>query len=93
MLYLHCSGIFQWVKPVKWGSLKKLKVHVYPQIYRFFISERHESGIFQYKNDEPVIHAHLSIVAGLVVRHGDLSHEMTLSHEGRRPDCDNVNRV
>ena len=36
---------------------------------------------------------HLSIVAGLVVRHGDLSHEMTLSHEGRRPECDNVNRV
>ena len=35
----------------------------------------------------------LSIVAGLVVRHGDLSHEMTLSHEGRRPECDNVNRV
>ena len=35
---------------------------------------------------------HLSIVAGLVVRHGDLSHEMTLSHEGRRPECDNVNR-
>ena len=34
---------------------------------------------------------HLSIVAGLVVRHGDLSHEMTLSHEGRRPECDNVN--
>ena len=34
----------------------------------------------------------LSIVAGLVVRHGDLSHEMTLSHEGRRPECDNVNR-
>ena len=25
----------------------------------------------------------LSIVEGLVVRHGDLSHEMTLSHEGR----------
>ena len=36
---------------------------------------------------------HLSIVAGLVVRHGDLSHEITLSHEGRRPECDNVNRV
>ena len=36
---------------------------------------------------------HLSIVAGLVVRHGDLSHEMTLSHEGRRPECDNVDRV
>ena len=36
---------------------------------------------------------HLSIVAGLVVRHGDLSHEMTLSHKGRRPECDNVNRV
>ena len=33
---------------------------------------------------------HLSIVAGLVVRHGDLSHEITLSHEGRRPECDNV---
>ena len=36
---------------------------------------------------------HLSVVAGLVVRHGDLSHEMTFSHEGRRPECDNVNRV
>ena len=34
---------------------------------------------------------HLSIVAGLVVIHGDLSQEMTLSHEGRRPECDNVN--
>ena len=34
-----------------------------------------------------------SIVAGLVVRHGDLSHEITLSHEGRRPECGNVNRV
>ena len=33
------------------------------------------------------------VVAGLVVRHGDLSHEMTLSHEGHRPECDNVNRV
>ena len=33
----------------------------------------------------------LSIVAGVVVRHGDLSHEITLSHEGRRPECDNVN--
>ena len=32
---------------------------------------------------------HLSTVAGLVVRHGDLSHEMTLSHEGRRPECMN----
>ena len=30
---------------------------------------------------------HLSIVAGLVVGHGDLA------HEGRRPECDNVNRV
>ena len=39
------------------------------------------------------MHLHLSIVAGLVVRHGDLSHEMTLSHQGRRPECDNVNRV
>ena len=38
--------------------------------------------------------SHLSVVAGLVVRHGDLSNEMTLSHEGRsRPECDNVNRV
>ena len=36
---------------------------------------------------------HLSIVVGLVVRHGDLSHEMTLSHEGHRPECDKVNRV
>ena len=36
---------------------------------------------------------HLSIVAGLVVRHGDLSHEMTLSHEGCRPECDNDYRV
>ena len=27
------------------------------------------------------------------MRHGDLSHEMTLSHEGRRPECDNVSRV
>ena len=35
---------------------------------------------------------HLSVVAGLVMRHGDLSHEMILSHEGRRPECDNVNR-
>ena len=35
---------------------------------------------------------HLSI-AGLVVRHGDLSHEMTLSHEGHRPECDSVNHV
>ena len=35
----------------------------------------------------------LSIVAGLVVRHGDLSHAMTLSHEGLWPSCDNVNRV
>ena len=34
-----------------------------------------------------------SIVAGLVVSHRDLSHEMTLSHEGRRPEGDNVNRV
>ena len=25
------------------------------------------------------------------MRHGDLSHEMTLSQEGRRPECDNVN--
>ena len=32
--------------------------------------------------------ANISIVAGLVVRHGDLSHEMILSHE-----CDNVNGV
>ena len=39
------------------------------------------------------MHLHLSIVAGLVVRHGDLSHEMTLSHQGLRPECDNVNRV
>ena len=36
---------------------------------------------------------HLSIVAGLIVRHGDLSHEMTLSHEDRRRSCDNANRV
>ena len=36
---------------------------------------------------------HLSIVAGLVVRHGYLSQEMTLSHKGRRSECDNVNRV
>ena len=35
---------------------------------------------------------HLSIVAWLVVRHGDLSHEMTLSHVGRRPECDNVSQ-
>ena len=35
----------------------------------------------------------LSIVAGLVVRHGDLSHEMTLSHKDRTPECDNVNRA
>ena len=28
-------------------------------------------------------HLTISIVAGLVVRHGDLSHEITLSHEGR----------
>ena len=34
---------------------------------------------------------HLSIISGLVVRRGDLSHEMTLSHEGHRPECDNVN--
>ena len=32
----------------------------------------------------------LSIVAGLVVRHGDLSHEMTLSHEGRRPKSHSI---
>ena len=32
------------------------------------------------------------MVAGLVVRHGDLSHKMTLLPEGRRPECDNVNR-
>ena len=37
--------------------------------------------------------AHLSIVAVLVVRHGDLSHEMSLPHEGSRPECDNVNQV
>ena len=36
---------------------------------------------------------HLSIVAGLVVRPGDLSHKMTLSYEGRRPECDSVYRV
>ena len=36
---------------------------------------------------------YVSFVAGLVVRHGDLSHKMTLSHEGRRTVCDNVNRV
>ena len=35
----------------------------------------------------------LSIVAGLVVRHGDLSHKISLSHEGCGPECDNVNRV
>ena len=35
----------------------------------------------------------LSNVTGMVVRRGDLSHEMTLSHEGCRIDCDNVNRV
>ena len=34
-----------------------------------------------------------TIVARLVLRHGDLSHKMTLSHEGRRPECDNVNSV
>ena len=46
------------------------------------------------KNNRHInICVHLSIVAGLVVRHGDLSHEMTLSHKGRRPECDNVNRV
>ena len=34
-----------------------------------------------------------SNVAWLVVRHGDLSHEVTLSHEGRKPECDHVNQV
>ena len=34
---------------------------------------------------------HLSTVAGLVVRHIDLSHLMTLSHKGHRTECDNVN--
>ena len=36
---------------------------------------------------------HTSFVAGLNVRHGDFRHEMTLSHEGRRRGCDNVNQV
>ena len=31
----------------------------------------------------------LSIDAWPVVKHGDLSHKMTLSHEGPRPECDN----
>ena len=36
-----------------------------------------------------ILSLQLSIVGGLVVRNGDLSHEITLSHEGRRPECDN----
>ena len=34
-----------------------------------------------------------SIFAGLVVRHCDLSHKMSLSHEDHMPECDNVNRL
>ena len=45
-------------------------------------------GVFQ---NYSITMRHLSIVAGLVVRHGDLSHQMTLSHKGHRPECDNVN--
>ena len=33
---------------------------------------------------------HLSMVAGFVVSHGYLSHEITLSHRGHNPECDNV---
>ena len=36
-----------------------------------------------------ILSLQLSIVGRLVVRNGDLSHEITLSHEGRRPECDN----
>ena len=35
-----------------------------------------------------VMSCYLSVVAGMVVRHGDLSHEMALLIE-----CDNINRV
>ena len=38
--------------------------------------------LYMYISIKAYFHVHLSIVAGLVVRHGDLSHEITLSHSG-----------